>query len=691
MNSSKTNKRYILGFLLSAFLLCAISFFFEGKAFTNWKTDFNFTNFEFLISAIAMFVLEGAVFFFAWRSFKVRINWPVFGFCLLFMILAIVPIALFNGVLYNGELVGQFTFALRVRYILLAILLFTSLYEIIAIVPKLISGKRTIGLVFFVAILSGLVAVAYSYIFEANLYRSLFDGSMKFDGNTNTVPVSFTPHRNVYAIILFMALIGEAYFEVERPHWWRWPVMLFFLLNQLFLFSKTCMIIGACFFGAFWIFATFRAFKYNKVGRGIYLIFFALLIFAGFIFIVMFRHDTGVFAFASRYWEFFKANFYKASKWSFEIRFISVTIPFDAIKENGIWSLIFGFGYGNEYRALSFIKCGNASYYSIIDNSWGLVLAQNGFVGIAYEALIWGFGIYLIVRAFLRKSNYSWFYLFTYLCILGRTMTENDSLHYLDFAGVTYFSVCFLPMLVEEAALKVNPLERPVELEKPHYDPSLFLSKAFAISFLPALFLVCLARRMGYITGIEYMQNIMLRYGGIVFFAASPFILGGVLSAFKKGKTGHAAWALILYFVHVGLILIMPTFSDSVMCLIPEIAPLFIALLILSMCGAYEKKFFSIYTLFGNYVVFGIIVEGTYFAFKYLRSQVTLFALLAFLALYFVLWIFLYFMPRIPSFVAPFENDIAANENKYGIYRAEKEEEYLEHTKGVLFKKSVKR
>lgn len=690
MDTTKQNRRYILGFLLSAFLLCAISFFFEGKAFANWKTDFNFTNFEFLLSSIAMFILEGMVFFFAWRNFKVRINWPVFSFCLVFMALAIMAPVLFNGVLYNGELVGQFTLALRSRYIILAILLFTSLYEIIAIVPKLISGKRAIRLIFFVAVLSGFVTIAYSYIFEANIYKSLFDGTMNFDGQTSTVPISYTPHRNVYGIVLFMALIGEGYLEIERPHWWRWPIMYFFLINQLFLFSKTCMIIGAFFFGVFWIFSTFRAFKNKKIVRGIYLIFVALVIIGLFLAVVLLRHDTGAFAFAGKYWKFFKANFYHASKVSFEIRFVSITVPFDAIKENGIWSLIFGFGYGNEYRALSFVRTGNANYYSIIDNSWGLVLAQNGFAGIAYEALIWIFGIVLIVRAFRRKSNYSWFYLFIYICILGRTMTENDSLHYLDFAGVTYFSVCFLPMLVEEAAIKVNPLERPVELEKQYNDPSLFLGKAVALSFLPALFLICISKGVGSLIGNEYMQNSMLTIGGILFFIASPIILGGVLSAFNKGKNSHAIWALILYFVHIALIFVMPIYSSSVMCLIPEVAPLFIALLILSMAGAYEKKFFSIYVLFGNWVVFGLIAEGVYFLIKFLGSHFTLFAYLALLALLFVFWMFLYFMPRLPSFAAPFENDINSNETKYGFYRAEKEEEFIEHTREVLLKKSVK-
>ena len=113
---------------------------------------------------------------------------------------------------------------------------------------------------------------------------------------------------------------------------------------------------------------------------------------------------------------------------------------------------------------------------------------------------------------------------------------ENDNISYLDFAGVCYFSLAYLPLLVEDAMNKVNPLEEPVLEKKKISNPSLFLAKAFAITFLPSLFLIALSRKLGYMFGITYFENLLLRYGGIIFFFVSPVVLGGVLFALNKKK-----------------------------------------------------------------------------------------------------------------------------------------------------------
>ena len=160
------------------------------------------------------------------------------------------------------------------------------------------------------------------------------------------------------------------------------------------------------------------------------------------------------------------------SKNSILSRIPSIKIPFHAIKENGIFTLIFGFGYGNEYRALGCFSAGNPNYYSIIDNAWGLTLAQGGIMGFVYSRLVWDFGLVLIVKSFLKGHRYFWFSLIVYICLFGRSMMENDNISYLDFAGVCYFSLAYLPLLVEDAMNKVNPLEEPVLEKKKISNPS---------------------------------------------------------------------------------------------------------------------------------------------------------------------------------------------------------------------------
>ncbi len=683
--NTKINKRYFLAFVLSALFLCAVSFFFEGRSFDGHKVNGFFTNYEFLFSALALLILNVTILVFARRSFGVKMCWWLFGFCLFFFFVSSIAVIFYRGVRYNGELIGQIDAVDKLRLLLQAFLLFFSLYEIIAIIPKLLSGRRTIRLIFFIAVVSGFVSTIYSFVHENSFYAAFFNGSLTFDGYS--VPISYTSNRNVYAVVLFFALAGEGFLEMERPHWWRWFIMLYFYVQQFFLLSKTCLFISSFFCLGIWAYCLYRSFKARRFSKAAFLlVFFSSLLLMLLIFLLA-KGNEGPLRFAANYFGFLKERLFSMSKNSILSRIPSIEIPFHAIKENGIFTFIFGFGYGNEYRALGCYSVGNPNYYSIIDNAWGLTLAQGGVMGFIYSRLVWDFGLVLIVRSILKGYRYAWYSLIVYICLFGRSMTENDNIAYLDFAGMTYFSFAYLPLLVEESMAKMNPLEKPVLEKKKISDPSLFLGKAFAIAFLPSLFLIALSRKLGYMLGITYFENLLLRYGGIIFFFVSPVVLGGVLLALNKKKKTNGIIAAIVYALYAISVFLLPAFNTSVLLLIPELAILVADVFILSMNGIYEKRFFSVLTILGNYVVFGAINGVTYFFFQKFASLVTFYGVMATAAVYLALWIYVYFVPREASFISPFENDIAYFENKYAIRRSQKEASFLERTDRILEKR----
>lgn len=609
-------------------------------------------------------------------------NWWLFGFCLFFFITSSIAVLFYHGVKFEGETIGQIDWVDKLRLVLQAFLLFFSLYEIVAIIPKLISGRRTIRLIFFIAVIVGFVSTTYSYIHENSFYVAFFNGSLVLDGYS--VPLSYTSNRNVYAVVLFFALAGEGFLEIERPHWWRWFIMLYFYIQQFFLLSKTCLFISSFFCLGIWGYCLYRSFKIKKITKAAFLIvFFCAIGLTGILFLFA-RGTEGPFLFAANYLSFLKNQFISMSKNSLLSRIPSIEIPFHAIKENGVFTLIFGFGYGNEYRALGCYSVGDPTYYSIIDNAWGLTLAQGGIMGFIYSRLVWDFGVVLIVRAFFKGNKYAWYSMLVYICLFGRTMMENDNTSYLDFAGVTYFCFAYLPLLVEEAMTKIDPLEEPVLEKKKSSDPSLFLGKAFAITFLPSLFLIALSRKLGYMFGITYFENLLLRYGGIIYFFVSPVVLGGVLLALNKKKKTNGVLAAIVYALYTISVFLLPVFNQSRLLLIPELAILVVDVFILSMGGIYEKKFFSVLTVLGNYVIFGLVNGITYFFFQKFARLVTVYSIMAIAAVYIALWLYIYFIPRKASFIAPFENDIAYFENKYAIRRSQKEARFLEHTNRVL-------
>lgn len=682
MRKYLTNKRYLLGIVLSALFFAGVSFFFEGRSNLISNDAPFFTNYEFLFSFIALFVLEFVIWIVAKRSFQIKANFGLALFLILFFAASVTAILLYDGVEFNGEIIGTISNTYKIRYILLAFILYLSTYEIIVIIPKLLAGKRLIRYIFFIAVVVGVVATVYSFVNENEFYTSFLNGQINFEDYL--APQSYTSHKNIYGLVLFFALISEAFLDVERPHWWRWFIILYFYVQQFLVMSKTCLFISSLFVICFAVYSFVRSLKTKSPSRAAYILLFVVA--TVILCLVLFLNGSteGFLGSTYRFGIYLKEELFSMSKASLKTRIISIEIPFDAIKGN-IKTLLFGFGYGNEYRALGCFSYGDPNVYSVIDNAWGLTLAQGGMFGIIYSALMWAGGFVLIAHAFSRKSRYSFFSLFVYICLLGRTMTENDNLSYLDFAGVCYFAFSLLPLLIEETRKVDKKVAKQIQVNEKPAPISSYLGRAFSIAFVPSLFLIALTRKIGYMQNIPYLQSLLLRYGGIILFFVSPIVLGAILIALKQKKKGLGIFALFIYLFYVATIFVLPLFTQSRLMLIPELSILAFDVFVLSMGGIYERKYFSIGVAFVNYLLFSVVCGLTYFMFRNFTRSVTFFSLFAILAFYFSLWIFIYFTPRRASILAPFERTINFNENKYLNHREKKERLFEEKTKRIIY------
>ncbi len=451
----RERRKDIFVLTLVTLFLCATAYFLNGRASFFSNNDRYFNNTEFFVGASLIICLEVCVLIYAVKSsFKIKTNKWLLVILMFFFLTSIVSILGYNGLSFQENTIGQIDWISKLRCILLSLIIFGSLYVSITIIPKFVAEINAIRLVFYLGVAVASVALIYSLIFERQIYVDFFTNKANQESYAINVPRSYTAHRNIYGFLLFLGMVSEGFLELEKPHWRRLPIMSIFLLQQFFTFSKTCMILGAFFIVYIFVHSLIISIRQNNYTHALFLIIYTCISCIIILICLFADFRNTPFECITNYSAFLKNELFKMFKTSMQSREISWTLPVDAVLSDGTFSFFFGFGYGNEYSALGAFYYGDSTIYPIIDNAWGLMLVQNGVFGMAYGLFVWGIGIYLVMKSFMRKSKHAIFYAFLYLCLLGRTFTENNSMSYLEYMGMLYFCFLYLPMLVEETNYK---------------------------------------------------------------------------------------------------------------------------------------------------------------------------------------------------------------------------------------------
>ncbi len=449
---------YFLSFILIVFFFACISFLLEGHAYFGSNHDRDMTNLEFFLSfgvtVLSIFIL----FLLAHRSFHIKPKWGLVIPLGIVCLSSLISLIVFPGIFLNGQPIYSLDLVSGIRYSCLTLIVFVSLYICLAIIPSMTGGSALYDLVFLAAAVVAFAAIAWSYINETDLYGKLF--SYGFPANGYNVPKSFTANRNIYGFILFYGIVGEAYLHVKRPHWWRWIVMGFVFFNQLFVLSKTSIIISVFFLGCFIVWSFVRsvfAHPYrNVISLGIVSAT-AIGFWLGGAF-----NTGGFFGWFGDYFRFAWQLFIANANHSFISRLVCYSQAYNSVTANPITALL-GFGFGNWNQALYASINGSSTAFLPMDNAFAVDILENGVFGFLLSSSIWVFVFALIINALIKKRQNSWIILFLAISVLAHTMTEAGDFLYINATGTVLFCTIYLPIASDFEAEKNKVEEKEIE------------------------------------------------------------------------------------------------------------------------------------------------------------------------------------------------------------------------------------
>ena len=393
----------------------------------------------FVIFTVGLALFDAFFVFFAIKYFKAKQKWPFMIIGGVALIFASISLFAFPGVTVEGTIVYQLSVGKLFEYLAATIMVFVSIYLFIVIVPQVIKDRNFYNLFFVIAIAVALFGTIYSYIAEGDIYVRLFTEPHPYD-----VPQSFTNNRNVYAFILVIAMVSEAYLITKNNWVLHWVLFFYFFFNTLFTLSKTSIIMSFAFFSVFVIWKTVSIINKHPVRA---LIFSALMIVGAgaFLIIALTPFEEGSFMkLPHTFFEYLVDDLPSMNGRSFDTRINCFNQAIEALSTNGT-TAFFGFGYMNWQHGLYAYFGG----YVPMDVAFAVNLLQFGVPGFVFSAALWAYAFFNDGLMYKHKSAYAGVTLLTLVVLLARCFTEAGDFTFPYLTGTVYYMMVLCPMLTE--------------------------------------------------------------------------------------------------------------------------------------------------------------------------------------------------------------------------------------------------
>ncbi len=490
IEQQENNRLYHLSFWW--FLLASISvgILTEGIAFFEgwgvWLENWGY----FLMCGIA-FLLCLSYCVFAHIHFHIK---PAWIFLVLFLALLIgdaIAIAVFPKSstlpLISSDPPAQITYVLedidRVRYIISFGITCFYFYIFWAIAPKCLRDSNVILFVIAGLLLLCFALIIYSWIVEWDMYMRYFDPNVEVFYETNIS--SFSGNRNIFAAIVLFGIVSLGILQSRRHCWIHYVLMALFFLEEIFIFSKTCLIILAFYLPAFCLYRFVKTVRFHPVRSCVCLSIFIHVCIAVAIAWVILANTTENSVF-EKIGEMLKGTIFTEEHGTIDARKAIWKFLIDQL--NSPLRIAFGLGESNMQWLLG--PCDGNGEFGFTHNGFLLQLAAGGVLRSAIYVILFGYVIFLYIRGFVRHRRGTFAFLLGFLVVHTHALTETTSFLETDGKGILISFIFILPFLIEQR--KASAVEPAAEQKEVQYLTKPYTYALLGVSLLSLMVSVLL-------------------------------------------------------------------------------------------------------------------------------------------------------------------------------------------------------
>lgn len=548
--TDKVSRRFWM-LLLTIAVFGVLFYISEGIAYLNDGTRVAMLDVEYWYLFAAAVLLEIIYVFSAIRFYHVK---PKPFFLVLFLLLFIggTIAALYNpGVTLEGG--GSYvpTFNERARSISTTLAVSIGLYLLFAVMPEVLRGRFLFKGFCTIFVIVVFAAIIYSLDKERDIYFFLFENG--YFKNSGFVPRGWTTQRNIYAMMIFMGIICECYLHEQHPHWWRWAVILFFAMNELFILSKTVLLVTAFFVPTYYIYRVIRVYEKHKV-RDVLTV---LAVIAAIVATTIMYSNGTINAYLYKVARFFgslSTMVTGTAANSFTVRIEIWQTGYNALSADNTW-LFLGWG-ANLWQG-----CLNAVFnvpFEPCDSSYVTTLFQYGFLGLGIYACLL---VYVAIQMILMIKHHhkaGFFFLIYFLSYLAFSVTESHV--FLTFGSQA--SMVFISMVLPVLVINDNDKHKALidaELDKKNTKRTLIIrSNVYPIDvyqnvLIKATFPLAVVATLLFGFGkafsfFAYQPSVLAIFAFSVFYLILPFYISALHSFRRLGRKNIAWWSALLFF-----------------------------------------------------------------------------------------------------------------------------------------------
>lgn len=535
---------FILVIGVGAFFINEISLFNEG-----FPLDL-MTNLEFLVTFGVFLVAFLGYLLFAKRQFHYKEPWWLDLLLFLLLICGALGIFLFPEQTPFPEkgyvlVVGDMDMLRNFLTFFASVLL---MYTCFVIGPRCTRGNKVSLFVAAVLIVLALVGIAYSFVREWDVIASYFhpEGTL-----SSQVLKSFFNNRNTFGTLLLFAVASCALWNSHFPSFIWYVLILVFTFIEVFILSKTSLILGLVFFAVYGLYRFVMTVRSHPVRN----VFFLLFVLLGFVALIL-CIKTDVFSFLEPIPTYVRTLARSVKQFgTFDAR-IEIWEDTIACLDTPI-KVIFGVGYRNINYVVGAFTYGQKQIFwthnGVVD-----ILARSGVVGIVLTSAIL---IYFLVCLFLqmRKENeLSVTLLISALILWIHGMTETTDFFLMDIKSICLVMLTFFPCLSdfyrsqtgigaqERNYLDALSFPRKARYEIPPYRIGGILSFALV---LPSTLLLTIAPAIR----AHYGVPPFLIYPFLLTLLFTAYVLPYLAYAFSLLPKGKAAFSIIASILFLAL------------------------------------------------------------------------------------------------------------------------------------------